>query len=78
MLKDMNSVFDNAEETAKKYHARMEAEREAREAAAKDIVAGLGGHSGSDIDGDLVLLLIRSSQSSLQSSPTLRRGGASE
>ena len=52
MLKDMNSVFDNAEETAKKYHARMEAEREAREAAAKDIVAGLGGHSGSDIDGD--------------------------
>lgn len=52
MLKDMSSVFDNAEETAKKYHARMEAEREAREAAAKDIVAGLGGSSGAEAAED--------------------------
>merc|ERR1711871_180815 len=52
MLKDMSSVFDNAEETAKKYHARMEAEREAREAAAKDIVAGLGGSSGAEVAED--------------------------
>lgn len=43
MLKDMNSVFENAEETAKKYQARVESERLAREASAKDIVASLGG-----------------------------------
>lgn len=43
MLKDMKSVFDQAEESAKKYIARMEEERKAREATAKDIVAGLGG-----------------------------------
>lgn len=43
MLKDMESVFTNAEETAKKYLERMEEDRRAREAAAKDIVAGLGG-----------------------------------
>ena len=51
MTKDMESVFANAEETAKKFQERMEAERKAREAAAKDIVAGLGGNvddSGSD------------------------------
>ena len=52
MLKDMSSVFDNAEETAKKYHARMEAERQAREAAAKDIVAGLGGSSEAEEGAD--------------------------
>lgn len=43
MLKDMKMVFEKAEETAKKYHQRLDAERAAREAAAKDIVAGLGG-----------------------------------
>jgi predicted RNA-binding protein with RPS1 domain len=43
MLRDMESVFANAEETARKFHERMDAERKAREAAAKDIVAGLGG-----------------------------------
>merc|ERR1712146_797362 len=51
MTKDMESVFANAEETAKKFQERMEAERKAREAAAKDIVAGLGGNideSGAD------------------------------
>lgn len=35
-------MFDNAEATAAKYHARMEEERKAREEAAKDIVMGLG------------------------------------
>jgi small subunit ribosomal protein S1 len=42
MLKDPQMVFDMAEETAKKYHERMEAERKAREEAARDIVLGLG------------------------------------
>jgi len=51
MTKDMESVFANAEDTARKFQERMEAERKAREAAAKDIVAGLGGNvdeSGAD------------------------------
>lgn len=43
MMKDMVKVFANAEETARKFHERMDNERKAREAAAKDIVAGLGG-----------------------------------
>lgn len=43
MLRDMNAVFEKADETARLYHERIEAERVAREAAAKDIVAGLGG-----------------------------------
>jgi len=42
MLKDPARVFEMAEETAAKYHERMEAERRAREEAAKDIVMGLG------------------------------------
>jgi len=42
MLKDMSAVFANAEVTAKKYHERLESEKLQREAAAKDIVAGLG------------------------------------
>ena len=42
MLRDADKVFEMAEETAKKYHERMEAERKAREEAAKDIVMGLG------------------------------------
>merc|ERR1719261_64418 len=42
MLKDPDMVFENAEETAKAYHERMEAERKAREEAARDIVLGLG------------------------------------
>ena len=36
MLRDSARVFELAEETAKKYHERMEAERKAREEAAKD------------------------------------------
>jgi small subunit ribosomal protein S1 len=42
MLRDSKMVFDMAEDTAKKYHERMEAERKAREEVAKDIVSGLG------------------------------------
>lgn len=49
ILKDMEGVFERAEQTAKKYHEKLELERVAREAAAKDIVAGLGGvDTGSD------------------------------
>lgn len=54
MLKDPDSVFEKAEDTAQKYHERMEAERKAREEAARDIVLGLGdsleelGVNGSD------------------------------
>ena len=51
MLRDMASVFEKAEETAKKYHERLDAERLARESAAKDIVAGLGG-AIADSDSD--------------------------
>jgi small subunit ribosomal protein S1 len=47
MLKDSARVFEMAEETAAKYHERMEADRKAREEAAKDIVLGLG-----DVVGD--------------------------
>jgi len=43
MLRDMNKVFEVAEETGKKFHERMDNDRKAREAAAKDIVADLGG-----------------------------------
>jgi len=50
MLKDPSLVFDKAEETAEKYHARMEAERKVREEAARDIVLGLG-DSLEDIGG---------------------------
>jgi len=53
MLKDMESVFAKAEETAKKYHESIEAERAAREAAAKDVVAGLGSSLLSDGTGEL-------------------------
>jgi small subunit ribosomal protein S1 len=42
MLRDSAKVFELAEDTAKAYHERMEAERKAREEQAKDIVMGLG------------------------------------
>ncbi|GMI34955.1 hypothetical protein TeGR_g11004 [Tetraparma gracilis] len=48
MLKDSAAVFAVAAQTAAKYHERMEAERKAREEAAKDIVLGL-----SDVAGDV-------------------------
>lgn len=50
MLKDPKMVFEKAEATAAAYHARMEAERQAREEAARDIVLGLG-DSLDDLDG---------------------------
>jgi small subunit ribosomal protein S1 len=53
MLKDPQMVFEKAEETAKKYHERMEQERKAREEAARDIVLGLGDSlDGLDDDGE--------------------------
>uniref|UniRef100_A0A7S2YAR6 S1 motif domain-containing protein n=1 Tax=Entomoneis paludosa TaxID=265537 RepID=A0A7S2YAR6_9STRA len=42
ILKNPDSVFEKAEETAEKYLAKMEEEKQAREAAARDIVLGLG------------------------------------
>lgn len=41
MLRDMQAVFDKAEETADAYHKRNAADRLAREEAAKEIVASL-------------------------------------
>ena len=66
MLRDMEAVFAQAEETASRYHERMEAERKAREAAAKDIVAGLGGAVESD-NGDPLLAVAESIESILAS-----------
>ena len=43
MLKNMELVFSQADATALLFHQRIENERTAREAAAKEIVAGLGG-----------------------------------
>jgi len=51
MLRNMETVFAQAEATAQRYHERLEAERQAREAAAKDIVAGLGGGNGNGSGG---------------------------
>jgi small subunit ribosomal protein S1 len=42
MLRNAELVFERAEQTAAAYHARMQAERTAREEAARDIVLGLG------------------------------------
>ena len=42
MIKDPERVYEMAEETARVYHERQEAERKKREASAKDIVLGLG------------------------------------
>jgi small subunit ribosomal protein S1 len=52
MLKDSSAVFEKAEQTAAAYHARMEAERQAREDAARDIVLGLGDSLDDLADGD--------------------------
>jgi len=55
MLRDSQKVFDMAEESAEKYHTKMEEERKARESAARDIVLGLGDSLdglGYDLDGD--------------------------
>jgi len=53
MLRDMNAVFAQAEETARKYHERLEAERLTRETAALGIVAGLD-DSISNLSGNSV------------------------
>jgi small subunit ribosomal protein S1 len=42
MLKNSQAVFDQAEESAERYHQKMEEERKQRESAARDIVMGLG------------------------------------
>mmetsp|Transcript_20515 Transcript_20515/g.44423 ORF Transcript_20515/g.44423 Transcript_20515/m.44423 type:complete len:378 (+) Transcript_20515:301-1434(+) len=42
ILKNPEEVFEKAEETAEKYLAKMEQEKQAREEAARDIVLGLG------------------------------------
>jgi len=47
MLRDPERVFALADETAAKYHARVEAEKLAREQAAKEMVLGLGDSLGS-------------------------------
>jgi small subunit ribosomal protein S1 len=67
MLRNMEAVFAQAEETAGKYHERMEAERKAREAAAKDIVAGLGGSLEGESGGDPLMAVAESIESILAS-----------
>jgi len=42
MIRDPERVYDNADETARIYLEKQEAERKKREASAKDIVLGLG------------------------------------
>lgn len=66
MLRDMNKVFENAEDTGKKFHERMDNERKAREAAAKDIVAGLGGNM-EEGSGDPLVSVAESIESILAS-----------
>jgi len=55
MLRDPAKVFANAEESAERYHTKMEYERKQRESAARDIVLGLGDSLdglGDDLNGD--------------------------
>lgn len=52
MLKNPTLVFDMAEESAEKYHTKMEEERLARETAARDIVLGLGDSLDGLVGGD--------------------------
>merc|ERR1719491_1259590 len=52
MLRDPDKVFEMAEDSAKKYHERMEEERLARETAARDIVLGLGDSLDGLVGGD--------------------------
>lgn len=51
-------------QSAQRYHERLDAERQAREAAAKDIVAGLGGGASS---GDPLVSVAESIESILAS-----------
>jgi len=55
MLRDPARVFDMAEESAERYHTKMEEERKQRESAARDIVLGLGDSLdglGEDLEGE--------------------------
>merc|ERR1719413_318225 len=55
MLRNPQIVFDLAEESAEKYHTKMEEERKQRETAARDIVLGLGDSLdglGDDLNGE--------------------------
>jgi len=52
MLTDPQKVFERADDTAKEYHARMEAERRAREEQNKDIVISLVDDLDDDEEGD--------------------------
>jgi len=55
MIRDSAKVFEMAEESAVKYHTKMEEERQARESAARDIVLGLGDSLdgiGDELDGE--------------------------
>ena len=49
MLRDAEAVYENAVETAKKYHERVEADKLARQAAANDIVMSLSGASEGNV-----------------------------
>jgi small subunit ribosomal protein S1 len=51
MLRDAAGVIERAEETARRYHERVEAEKAARQAAANDIVMSLSGGHGSGVGG---------------------------
>jgi len=55
MLRDPARVFEMAEESAERYHTKMEEERKQRESAARDIVLGLGDSLdglGDDLNGE--------------------------
>ena len=72
MLKDMNAVFEKAEATAVRYKQRIDTERIARETAAQNIVAGLGGaieNDGlsSDANNDPLVSVAQSIESILAS-----------
>ena len=67
MLRNMEAVFEQAETTAARYLERVESEKRAREAAAKDIVAGLGGAMEGDSGADPLMAVAESIESILAS-----------
>lgn len=71
MLRNPALVFANAEATAAAYHARMQAEKQAREEAARDIVLGLGDSLTSSESGDPLQDVSDSLDSLLSSSSSL-------
>jgi len=69
MLKDADMVYQQADETARQYHEKMEAERKQREEAAKSIVMGLG--EGLDnVESDLLSGITDGIDSLLKPEPT--------